>query len=213
MKIILLSTAVAITSAFQLNSARSSPVVVSLNSCRNSQVDQQFRDLQNELFQRSRPNSRRQQESFRRQQEWIRDAFGLANEFVEAMDDVSAGRATPRYEVNDSDTSFSVSMDVPGVKMEDMEVEVNEKEYTLKISGTRNKMNANDSVSFEKTFDLDTNLVYDQVTARLNDGVLQVSIPKQKETEQDKFVKKIEIQQGPPPPSEGEDTIDAELSP
>jgi HSP20 family protein len=107
------------------------------------------------------------EESIRKQQEWLNRAFGLATEvasglassptevkeskevigqqqewFNRAFDmasDVASGLSSPRYEFNDGDEAFQVALDVPGVKSSDIDITVVEEDgqQVLTVRGQR----------------------------------------------------------------------------
>ena len=103
----------------------------------------------------------------------------------------------PGYEVNEDDKNYMVSVDVPGVKPEDMTIKV--EENTLRLSGGR-KVKTDKEVS-ERRFDyrlsLGDDVDLEKIAANLENGVLHLTAPK-------KVVKKpeartIQITSGPAP--------------
>jgi HSP20 family molecular chaperone IbpA len=170
--------------------------------CAPSNADRAFDDLKKE-FGASSPRRRRAgmtKEEAARQQEWLNRAFGLATEAAAAAAGVDIkegnealrqqqewlGRAfgvdmdssTPRYEVNDSDESFQVALDVPGVMQSDLDITM--EENILTIAGER-EVGFGDvtrKTSFSKSFTLDSTVEADKITAQLNNGVLLVTAPK-----------------------------------
>jgi HSP20 family molecular chaperone IbpA len=139
-------------------------------------------------------------EALRQQQEWLGRAFGV---------DTSGNTfSTPRYEVNDSDEEFQVSMDVPGVKQSD--IDINLEENVLTISGER-QMGRGDVTrksTFSKSFTLDSTVEADKITAKLNNGVLLVTAPKDIPVPD---VKKIPIMQVEDDDEEDDVVADAEV--
>lgn len=102
--------------------------------------------------------------------------------------------ASPRYEITDDEHKFQIAVDVPGVKMEDVNVSVEEAGSILTIAGHRES--TSDTYSFKsqfsQSFSLDPAVDSDKFTANLKDGVLIVSAPKDmKRIEQN--VRKIPI--------------------
>lgn len=107
------------------------------------------------------------EESIRKQQEWLNRAFGLATEVASGLassptevkvskeaigqqqewlnrafdmaSDVASGLSSPRYEINDGDEAFQVALDVPGVKSSDIDISVVEEngQKVLTIQGQR----------------------------------------------------------------------------
>ena len=114
-------------------------------------------------------------EALRQQQEWLGRAFGV---------DLNGGSAfssssTPRYQVNDTDESFQVSLDVPGVKQSDIDISL--ENNILTIAGERNVGigDVTRKTTFSKSFTLDDSTVdSDGITAKLTNGVLLVTAPK-----------------------------------
>merc|ERR1712224_509758 len=85
-----------------------------------------------------------------------------------------------RHELVDDDEKFELSIDVPGVKEEDIDVKL--EDGLLTVQGHR--MASSDSSSqfitskFSKSFSLDKTVDVEQITAELKNGVLTVSAPK-----------------------------------
>ena len=96
---------------------------------------------------------------------------------------------TPHVDITESDDSFRVAADVPGVKPEDMEISLHQ--GVLTIRGERSTDNEVKTDSFtrrERTrgtfirqFNLPDSADQETVKARAVDGVLEVVIPKAKQ--------------------------------
>jgi HSP20 family protein len=102
--------------------------------------------------------------------------------------------SSPRYEITDDEHKFQIAVDVPGMKTEDVHINVEEAGSILTISGHRES--TNDTYSFKsqfsQSFSLDPAVDSEKFTANLKDGVLIVSAPKDmKRIEQN--VRKIPI--------------------
>jgi HSP20 family protein len=141
-------------------------------------------------------------QEFARQQEWLNRAFGLAAEAAAAATagvDIKEGNealrqqqewlgrafgvdfdssSTPRYQVNDTDESFQVSLDVPGVKQSDIDISVEENILTIKGERNVGIGDVTRKTTFSKSFTLDSTVETDGITAKLNNGVLLVTAPK-----------------------------------
>lgn len=104
---------------------------------------------------------------------------------------------SPRYEISDNDEHFKISLDVPGVKLEDIHVSI-EDDSVLSITGHRrvdqNKEGESHSYSsqFMQSFSIDPTVVKEKFTANLKDGVLVISAPKDLKKMEDK-IRKIPI--------------------
>lgn len=128
-------------------------------------------------------------------QGWGERTFGLANEAVldglTPLDNEWLQRpcgldvSSPRYKVTDNEEAFEVALDVPGVNVSEININVvdeNDDGKILTIEGQR-EMSDSDGVSrvakFSKSFALDSSIVNtDNITATLNNGVVFVSVPK-----------------------------------
>merc|ERR1712137_61535 len=89
----------------------------------------------------------------------------------------------PRYEVTNTEELFSLTLDVPGIQAQDLEVSLEENGALLVIRGERKFSRGEggaSNVSFQKSFDLeDVSIVSAELAASLDNGVLTVSAPKQ----------------------------------
>mmetsp|Transcript_7345 Transcript_7345/g.15000 ORF Transcript_7345/g.15000 Transcript_7345/m.15000 type:complete len:222 (+) Transcript_7345:47-712(+) len=87
---------------------------------------------------------------------------------------------SPRYEIVDNEQKFQVSIDVPGVKMEDIHVSL-EDNAVLQIKGSR-AVGDGESYSytsqFSQSFSVDPTVDVEKFSASLNSGVLVISAPK-----------------------------------
>ncbi len=103
----------------------------------------------------------------------------------------------PRVDVYDRDGSSVIEAELPGVKREDIDIDVSGNVLTLK--GTRkseSEVDRNDFYrkerfygSFQRSFTLPEAIDPGSVEATFSDGVLKVEVPKPKEAE----TKKIQI--------------------
>jgi HSP20 family protein len=106
-------------------------------------------------------------------------------------------RSSPGYEINETDDTYQIAVDVPGVKAGDMSVQLENDGKVLHISGGRKvvKDNTTTETKFEKRFTIGKNVDMEKVTANLVDGVLVLSAPKIEKKE--KPVLTITITEGP----------------
>ncbi len=93
----------------------------------------------------------------------------------------------PAVELSEDDKQYNLSVDLPGLKKEDIKVEM--KENTLQISGERQRESTQDKnirvQRFEKTygyfsrsFTLPHAIQADKIEAHFENGVLELRIPK-----------------------------------
>merc|ERR1719382_1500710 len=89
-------------------------------------------------------------------------------------------RTSSNYQISEDKKKFELSVDLPGVKANDINIEVGNYGRIIQISGER-KIHQGNKVSesrFEKSFNLDRNVDVRNITANLFDGVLIIKAPK-----------------------------------
>jgi HSP20 family protein len=104
---------------------------------------------------------------------------------------------SPACEILDEEKFYSIGLDIPGLRQEDLDIEV--KDNHLHISGERkvstktNKDNILRSErrygKFSRVFSLPKNINADSIEARFENGVLEVILPKEEKSQ----TKKIQI--------------------
>ncbi|MFM6928464.1 MAG: Hsp20/alpha crystallin family protein [Bdellovibrio sp.] len=92
----------------------------------------------------------------------------------------------PNCDINEHKDHYFVSVDLPGVKKDDLKIEVHENQ--LNISGERQYETKADSETmlhqekvygkFERTFTLPTSINTDKIEAHYENGVLNIALPK-----------------------------------
>ena len=87
---------------------------------------------------------------------------------------------SPRYEIVNNPDQLQIAMDVPGVKLEDVNVSVEDNGKLLTIRGSRAARTDSSSYTseFSQSFSLDQVVDVDNIQAHLMDGVLTVTAPK-----------------------------------
>ena len=92
----------------------------------------------------------------------------------------------PSVEINESNDAFMISADLPGIKKSDIEVKVEENTLILIAnkhidkSDTNKKFHYNErrSGTFSRSFKLPKTVKEEKITAKLDNGVLSIVIPK-----------------------------------
>lgn len=101
------------------------------------------------------------------------------------------GQVGPKTDILEKDGSYYLLMDLPGIKKSEINIEVKGQE--ILISGER-KVEEEFKVSnllkierkygnFERLYSVPDEFIADQISAKYENGVLQIKIPKKKETE------------------------------
>lgn len=93
---------------------------------------------------------------------------------------------TPSCDVDETDTHYLLSFDLPGVKKDEIKVDL--RDNMLTVSGERKEEREDKKKgryrseryygAFERSFALPTNVKADQIEANYSDGVLSLSVPK-----------------------------------
>ena len=124
----------------------------------------------------------------------------ISHAFSHPMETEHESRAfSPFMNVNESDLEYTVSMDLPGVRKKD--VEVNISEGKVKVIGNRNDSQLKEGNScilqetshgtFQRSFELSNAIQQDKIKANFNNGVLNLTLPKAEVVKPE--VKKIAI--------------------
>ena len=92
----------------------------------------------------------------------------------------------PAVDIKETDGGYTFHMEVPGIKPEDLDVELHD--GVLSIRGSRKEEKKEEdkgfvrterrSGSFSRQFRVPTNAPADSITARVDDGVLTIEVPK-----------------------------------
>lgn len=111
--------------------------------------------------------------------EKIFDAFSRTNSF------------SPACEIRDEEKNYLISVDVPGLSKEELEIEV--KENQLHVTGERKQKERSEKDSllrserrygrFSRAFTLPQNVNTDAIEARFENGVLEIAIPKEEKAQ------------------------------
>lgn len=97
----------------------------------------------------------------------------------------------PAVNIKNNENAFEIEVAVPGLKKEDFNIEVEEKVLKLSVNKSSENVEEKDNYTrkefnyfnFQRSFALPKNVVdIENVQANYNDGILKVSLPKQKET-------------------------------
>ena len=114
----------------------------------------------------------------------------------------AAGFAAPSVDIAETDESYDVTADLPGVSEKDINVEL--KDDVLTVSGEKKeesekkqkdyRLSERRFGSFKRSFRLPSGVDEDKVTANFKDGVLKVVLPKSAEAR--KKSRKIDIAAG-----------------
>ena len=88
----------------------------------------------------------------------------------------------PVFAVTNNATVFQVTMELPGVSLKDINIEIDEDTNYLIVSGKRQSLRTNQIQTFSKNFMLDPDVDQSKVSAKLDMGILTVSAPKKNQS-------------------------------
>ena len=92
----------------------------------------------------------------------------------------------PSVDINESDDAFMISADLPGIEKSDIEVKVEENTLILTANRYIDKLDNNEKFhynerrfgTFSRSFKLPKTVKEEKITAKLDNGVLSIVIPK-----------------------------------
>ncbi len=117
--------------------------------------------------------------------------LSLFNAFFDARDPFSfAGsfESGPRFSLNETDDAYTLTGDLPGVRAEDLNVTI--EDGVLIVRGHRNveppegyevRRSERSRLAFERSYALGDRIDADGAEAKLDDGVLTLTLPKRAE--------------------------------
>ena len=116
--------------------------------------------------------------------DWDRPFERLARRFGEGRN--RGGELAPAVDLSEDDKSFRVTAELPGVKKDDVTVEVHEDVLTIRGEKRSEREEKKDRAhwiersygAFTRSFTLPNSAISDQMNASFKDGILTVEIPK-----------------------------------
>lgn len=136
-----------------------------------------------ELEVRRRPNRFRTPPLWRDWDNWVQDFFEpfFLRRPLLWEDDMDA--LTPTYHIRETDSEYILSFDVPGMREEDLQVEASGNQ--LKVRGERHEKATNGKGEYHRSYrtalTLPNDVDPDKISADLENGVLEVRVPKSEE--------------------------------
>lgn len=96
------------------------------------------------------------------------------------MDREFLTQSYPRYQITDDKDTFKITVEVPGMTQDDVQVSLEDDGKILSIKGSHESKDDSYDMSsrFTQRFSLDPSVDVDGFTANLKDGVLIVTAPK-----------------------------------
>ncbi len=115
-------------------------------------------------------------------------------------DDISMSAWKPLVDIYETDEAIILKAELPGIKKEDVSVEVKDNVLTLKGVRTEEKEIKEKNYyrkerafgTFSRAFNLQHRIQPDNIKARFKDGVLKIEIPKPEEEKPKQITVKVE---------------------
>lgn len=90
---------------------------------------------------------------------------------------------TPAVDVVEDDQKFELHADLPGVKQEDLDIQVEKDVLTIKGERKLERKGERVAGAFSRAFTLPKHVDVEKIVASLRDGVLTVTLPKRPEAQ------------------------------
>ena len=108
----------------------------------------------------------------------------------------TGGYFSPNLDIKEEESAYRVSLEVPGIAKEDVEISL--KDHNLVIKGEKKQEAKEDKDgyswversygSFQRTIRVPENTKSDQVEARMENGILEITLPKSEQREDRKQI-------------------------
>jgi len=155
-----------------------------------SEFDRMFRNMMKEM------------EEFERHFSLWRPYFGIFPRFPRIFDEFEKFEiAKPAIDIVDKGDRFEATADIPGIPKENLEVNVTDNEIEIKgkfeekkeEGGKRYVRQERKMANIYRCVSLPEEVIPDKATAKMENGILKISLPKKKPTEEPK-TRKIKIE-------------------
>ena len=122
--------------------------------------------------------------------------FDVFNGFFDALNTYSAGNKTggmrlaPKTDIKETEKEYVIHMETPGLKKEKVKINVVDNVLTIEAEDEEEATEEGEQylskeiirASFKRSFTLPNNVIGDNINAKMDNGILEVVIPKAEET-------------------------------
>ena len=113
---------------------------------------------------------------------WFRNPFGSFPAFGGVLETaLGAPAARLATDVFEDANNFYARFEVPGVKKEDVKIELNDRLLTVSVEKRDKTPNSEKSYTLTRSVSVPDSVEADKIGAKLEDGVLTLSLPKQEQ--------------------------------
>ena len=140
------------------------------------------------------------EDMFERYSRSLGTPFFRPSDFARSSELMANGEWSPRVDISETDNSFQIKAEVPGIRKEDVKVTL--EDGILTLQGERHKEHEEKGLRFHRversygnfirSFTLPSNVDMQQLKAHFHDGLLEVEIPKTAEASSTTMVIPVE---------------------
>lgn len=113
----------------------------------------------------------------------------------EGGDEFERADWTPAADIYETESSYSIALDLPGIQREALKIDIDENRLLVKgtrlVSETKARRRERPSGRFVRTFAVPSSVDQNKIDAEYKDGVLQIRLPKRAEQKAQKIEVKI----------------------
>src|ERR1043165_5273150 len=123
------------------------------------------------------------------------DATQRRGQTGEREDEFERADWTPVADIYETDSGYSIAIDLPGIKRDAIEIDIDDNRLIVKgtreIDGSKSRRNERPRGKFLRSFSLPASIDQGRIGADYKDGVLQIRLPKRAEQKAQKIEVKI----------------------
>jgi HSP20 family protein len=123
------------------------------------------------------------------------DATQRRTQAGEASDEFERADWTPAADIYETDTGYSIAIDLPGINREALEIDIDDNRLLVKgtriVDDARARRSERPRGRFLRSFTVPASIDQTRIAAEYKDGVLQIRLPKRAEQKAQKIEVKI----------------------
>ncbi len=115
--------------------------------------------------------------------EWLRHSFTGLPAFGTMLDGTLDNQATSRLaaDIFEDADNYYARFEIPGVKKEAVKIELNDRLLTVAVEKQAKSGDQEQTYSLSRSVSVSDNIAADRISAKLEDGLLTVTLPKQEQ--------------------------------
>jgi HSP20 family protein len=123
------------------------------------------------------------------------DATQRRTQTSEGGDEFERADWTPAADIYETDSGYSIAIDLPGIKRDAIEIDIDDNRLIVKgtriVDESRSRRNERPRGKFLRSFTVPASIDQGRIGAEYKDGVLQIRLPKRAEQKAQKIEVKI----------------------